>query len=49
MRPDRNTLSRRFAASSPLIGRGGCGACAPDKWGEIPAYAGMTVTGNGEG
>ena len=40
-------LLAAFAASSPLLGRGGCGgACAPNG-GVIPAYAGMTVKGAG--
>ena len=31
-----------FAASSPLVGEGGLGACGAANGGEIPAYAGMT-------
>ena len=36
--PVPSTLTRRFAATSPLLGRGEFG---------IPAYAGMTVMGAG--
>ena len=35
-----------FAASSPILGRGGLALARP-KGGEIPAYAGMTVMGVG--
>ena len=42
-----STLSRRFAASSPLVGRGGSRRLRAGDGGGIPAYAGMTVMGAG--